>query len=74
MNRDRVDEAVPHFQRAARLNPDSPRLHFELGLALAMSGDMRAAADEASLLDRLDATTAARLRQELVALATDNPE
>jgi tetratricopeptide (TPR) repeat protein len=43
MRRERMQEAIPHYQRVAELNPNSPGIWFNLGFAHRLLGDFKQA-------------------------------
>ncbi|TDK19958.1 tetratricopeptide repeat protein [Luteimonas aestuarii] len=62
------DEAIAMLQRALAIDPESQRAPWFLGIAQRQRGqDAEAAATWEALLPRLDASTAAALRQQIVA-------
>lgn len=66
-------EAIVHLKEAVRLAPNLPDAHFALGLAYISAGDERQAANEVTVLFRLDSQQAEHL-QHLVELSKEQTE
>ena len=65
MQEGRPEEAVPYFQRAVELQPDSAKMHFQLGQAYLKIGQRAKAQKEIAEAGRLQAQARKQLEQDV---------
>ena len=54
MRQGKNEEAIRHYNKAVRINPDYLQAHYNLGVALAMKGDRKGGAYHFSQVLRID--------------------
>ena len=69
MQESRPEEAVPYFQRAVELQPDSAKMHFQLGQAYLKIGQRAKAQKEIAEAGRLQAQARKKLQYDVAGKA-----